>query len=493
LIKSWTEALLENEIRKYKSEIDIIWEKIRDDNFPRIIDGNPRGNIKGNLQRALHKLLKLYTKISYKTISVYEYSNVVEGFVWCYVLLGSYRRAEEEIDDLVNIGELPAQLLLLKGVLRLVTSDIYSALRFITFAEQKAVLDIASKMQNIDEDTIFSNPLSLDGKSILTCADAISKLIKTYADTDLQVWIPKKSWKNELFPFNSSWDIRLLMLGRFVWYFMTRKEVLKRRKFVLLNRNRKGIQDIPAPRSNGEAIQTFGKRALGLINRNEGVSHGSLVILHKDSLNQSEKRQSVVQGLNTEKGLPAMAGKTTHVSEVRDSDRMIAVKEYLDTAGQLSKKEYSLKSKSKSNKTPTIPHYSKIYAEAIKKLQVTIPDFEMLQEVSGISSKKWSGLIKDPAVLKNIKDELEMRARSYKFSKKPETKVFWKIASAQIDKFVDEFLMRNNQRKETNFHDNQRAENVHQTVTLDDPEMRDEMESDVNKTFAQKKGKKRSQ
>ena len=189
--------------------------------------------------------------------------------------------------------------------------------------------------------------------------------------------------------------------------------------------------------------------------------------------------------------LDSIAATLSAAQNARREGNTALMKKYkkeLETA-IIGAAEQTQTDKSKAKRNPTIPDFAKIYAESIQKLKVTKPDLDMLQEVSGISVKKWSGLLNDPAFLKNLKDHLDKRAKSFKFSKTTKSKKFWSIASEQIDFLVNDFLRKKNRGKETRYRDDRRTKEVHQTVSLESTELKEELENDVNKSFGGKKAR----
>jgi hypothetical protein len=361
LIKNYKEASRESEIRSHNLEIAFLWENIKKENILSIFKGNSQIIIKGNLQRALHKILKLYIKVNHKSTNANEKQNALEGRVWCLVLLGTFREAEEAINDLTKSGDPSAHILLLLGILRLVTSDIYGSLQFLESSEAKAAIGIASKMNAINRDISFQNLLSTDEKSTFVIAKATKELIQNYINNKGEEWNPQEYWKKEVSINESNWDARSQLLTQFIGYFMSTNEVAERRKLVIHNGKREGIHNIHAPHSRDNARNGFGIRVQSILNSNEIAAQTLKSTDHKGQSNKSQERQNSHQTI-TAKRLPYRSTSPQKYREERediDSNKKVDFMHYQDTNRQLSLANHKIKELRQKLKAREIDNYSK--------------------------------------------------------------------------------------------------------------------------------------
>ena len=170
---------------------------------------------------------------------------------------------------------------------------------------------------------------------------------------------------------------------------------------------------------------------------------------------------------------------------VREGNAALAEKYLNEIEKTNDANEQTETDKSKSNIISKIPDYVKIYAKAIKEQKRISIDFDELEKATGISASKWKSLFKDTAFLLNLHAHLKKRATSNKFSKTPAAKQFWTSVFTRIDSLLNDVARK--KMKETRYRDDRRTKEVYQTVSLDDPDMKKELENDVNKNYGGKK------
>jgi predicted CopG family antitoxin len=88
--------------------------------------------------------------------------------------------------------------------------------------------------------------------------------------------------------------------------------------------------------------------------------------------------------------------------------------------------------KAGSKKIKTDNRRVQSYFEAVKKLHISKPTDEDLEDATGISASTWGRHLRDPLFLATLKRETEKKT-SYRWSKTPEKKAFWLEAATGVN------------------------------------------------------------